>query len=279
MPLSVQSKLRWSSLVCVSLLLAVFAILTANPAEAGAALKVTVPWDRTYLYWIGDSKADGAIEAPGQFKGKRATLDIPDPAKGQVTLTVHDITTGNEAVETIKAPIDAKGLTLQKRDFDEVRRVRVKISADKGKPVRSAVVKLKDISGRAQTVVTDPTVAGVAEFTDVTAGDATVDVLYGDGKRASQEITVPEERDDIIYATEVPVAGPVATIAEPKESTGEAPKETSAGKKAKDSGFAWVVALIGTVLGFFFLVGAGVVALSVNLTVRPPLGLPFRSVA
>ncbi|MDO8684140.1 MAG: FHA domain-containing protein [Armatimonadota bacterium] len=247
---STGKKFLVSSQLAALVLAIIIFILAAGTINAATALIVSVPWDRTYIYWISGPKGDES--APDRFKGKKATVEIPDPAKGNLTLVIYDISTGNEAVETIKLPIDPKGITLQKGDFDEVRRVRIKITADKGKPVESAIVTLKDISGKIQTGRVDPTTVGVAEFTDVTAGDGTVEIRYGDGKKTSQDITIDEERDTPIFSTEVPVAGPVVTISDTKTGATE---ETAEAAPARKSGSDWAAAILGTIFGFLALVG------------------------
>jgi hypothetical protein len=256
-----------------AIILIILAAIPASAAKTTAAansatttLKIKVPWDHAYLCWtyptdpfvnsgIGPAK-EWKYLPPARFKGKEGMIDLPAfpfPFNSQFTVVVYDIPSGNEAVESIKARDISKGLTLLKRDFDEVRRVRIKVTADHGKPIESAIVKLNAITGGQGIVIIDPTTVGVAEFTDVTSGDATVDVLYGDGKKASQTITIPDERDEPVFTTEFPVAGQVETVKETAPS--ETGVKTAKREKAHKSGADFAATLLGTILGFLILAG------------------------
>jgi len=277
------SRPKTLSPYCAVVLSAIILLtLTAGASNAATTLKIKVPWDHAYLCWITPINVifiDGHVKtqrvpshveapvpssvkagaladaAPQRFKGKVGSIELPAVPAGITlfTVVVYDIPTGNEAVESVSLATAPKGLTLLKRDFDEVRRVRIKVTADHGKPVESAIVKLKDIAGHQQTAMIDPTTVGIAEFTDITSGDATVDVLYGEGKKASQTITIPDERDEPVFTTEFPVAGPVETVKEAKEA--EEGAKTAKREKARKSGAEWIAALLGSVFGFLVLVG------------------------
>jgi len=265
-------RLRLAALLALAIL-----CLASSSSWSATALRVRVPWDRTYLYWLDDFALSASAEkpvafadwekeqarydsfrVPKRFKGKSATLEAPDSGKAgeksalrSATLVVYDVSTGNEAVETIGFPVDPKGLALKPRDFDEARRVQIKITAQ-DKPLESARVEFTDIAGRTQTAIVDPGTVGVVEFLDVTVGDATVKVFYGDGKTASQDITIPEERDAPVYFTEVPVAGPADTV---EEAAGGAEQKAKAAKHEarRESGAEWTATLIGSLVGIIVL--------------------------
>ena len=250
-------RLRLTQLLGLELIL--LSALSVPLQAANAAIKVAAPWDRAYVYWNSAAEKPGApalSSAPQRFKGKSATIELP-VSKNPVSLTVYDTTTGNEAIQTVKP--DAKTVTLKKSDFDVVRRVQVKITADKGKPVESALVELKDAAGTVKKALVDPTTSGVAEFTDVTSGDGSVKVSYGQGKTATQEVTINDERDTPVLALEVPVGGDVVTVAERKTAGGGARAGETEERPARKSGGAWILALIGSMVGLIFLVGIVVV--------------------
>lgn len=224
-----------------SLLLIMLVILvlsaTLPAAQTGT---VTAPKAGDYYYWIAYNDVNGkpVTSAPAGFE-KKATIDLPlvKDAVPKSKLFVLDAATGGEAIKAIGGKPPYK-YELKTEDFKYVRRLRVAVSSASTRfPAAAGVVKLVDADKNAQSQILDPTMNGVAQFTDVLAGTAKIIVEYDDGKSLSQDVDITLDNPMV----QILVSGSIETL-RPAEA-GE--KKTT---KLKGGGFSFPTAIMGLIL-------------------------------
>ena len=223
----------------------------AKPAEAkgkAAAPTISVEKKGSYVYWFTYKDVDGVQQAtlPVRFKGKSA--DIDTKALGEkfssAKLFVMNKSTGNLAISDYPP---GKSVDLGADDFQYVRTVRLRIVAEDGKPIESAVVRITDGMNAKMSALVTPADEGVATFANVASGEATVKVeAEGLRKTIDSDIEVPDKRDTPDYERDVKVAGDVNTIAVKPKAAGQA------GQKPERGG--GLSAILQTLAGFIVLV-------------------------
>ena len=221
-------------------MLAILILSAALPAAQTAT--VTAPQAGDYYYWIAYNDVNGkpVTTGPVGFE-KKATVDLPlvKDAVPKSKLYVLDVKTGNEAIKAIGAKPPYK-YELKTDDFKYIRRLRVAVSAASSKfPAAAGIVKLVDADKNARTQVLDPTMNGVAQFTDVSSGTAKVTVEYDDGKSLSQDVDITLDNPSPVI--QVLVSGSIETL-NPAEMGSKTPVRTKGG------GISFPTALVGLIL-------------------------------
>lgn len=171
----------------------------------------------SYVYWFTFADADGAARTslPVRFKGTSTDLDItPLGAKySSAKLYVMDKKTGNLAIAEYPPSAGTKNVELSGDDFDRVRNVRLRIVAEDGKPIESAIVKITDGRNNEHTAVVTPADAGVATFHDVASGEVSVTVEADRlRKTIDSDIELPTRRAAPDFERDIKVAGDVHTL-------------------------------------------------------------------
>ena len=218
-------------------------ILSATLSAAQTAT-VTAPEAGDYYYWIAYNDVNGkpVTTGPVEFE-KKATVDLPlvKDAVPKSKLYVLDAKTGIEAIKAIGGKPPFK-FELKTDDFKYVRRLRIAVSAATSRfPAAAGIVKLVDADKNAQTQILDPTMNGVAQFTDVPSGAAKVTVEYDDGKSLSQDVDITLDNPSPII--QVLVSGSIDTL-KPAEM-GAKPTTKS---KGGEGGINFPTALVGLIL-------------------------------
>ena len=227
----------------ILVVLAVVILSAALPAAQTAT--VAAPKAGDYYYWIAYNDVNGkpATTAPVGFE-KKATVDLPlvKDAVPKSKLYVLDVKTGVEAIRPIEGKPPYK-YELKAADFKFVRRLRVAVSSATSKfPAAAGIVKLVDADKGAQTQILDPTMNGVAQFTDIPSGAAKIMVEYDDGKTLSQDVDITLDNPSPVI--QILVSGSIETL-KPAEA-GQKPTTTKS--KGGTGGINFATALIGLIL-------------------------------
>lgn len=240
----------------ILVLVGIFLAAASMAAAAVPTATISVPAAGEYYCWFAYPDVDGkqVHTTPRGFKDKKMTVEVPlvkDGVPDGTTVYVLDAKTGNEAILPVGAkPGEPIKVDLKKSDFSKVRRVQVSVSAaSSGESAAAAIVKLEDDEGKVQTRVLDPASNGVTEFTDVPEGTASVTILYGDGKRTSQDVDIALDRERPVPLIDVPVVGEIETLgpvrpADAGGAVGQEPTEERTRARQQD----WLTAIIGIVL-------------------------------
>jgi len=250
-----------------SLLLIIFLILALSSALfAAQTATVTAPEAGDYYYWIAYDDVNGkpVTTTPTAFE-KKATVDLPlvkDAVPPKSRLFVLDAKTGTEAIKAVEGKPPYK-YELKTDDFKYVRRLRVAVSAVISKyPAAAGIIKLVDADKNAQTQTLDPTMSGVAQFTDVPSGTAKVTVEYDDGKSLSQDVDITLDNPSPII--QILVSGNIDTL-KPAQMGEKTPPKVKGESKIN-----FAMALVG------LIVFVGVVWLAVRMMASRGAG--FRQI-
>ena len=209
-----------------------------------AASKVDVEKKGTYIYWFTykDTAGKDQVTMPEKFKGK--TINI-DPKKFGAKFTaaklhVMNKRDGSLAIVDYAAPKDAKSakpLEVSDEDFQYVPKVQLKVVAEDGSPVESAVVSITDGDGTAMQSVVTPADMGIATFEDVATGEIGVKVqTKGIKKTVDSEIEIPDKRKDPVFTHDVKVSGDVETLSVSESDNNGSKADSSAKAEKKPSG-------------------------------------------
>lgn len=206
----------------------------AKDAEKPAAPTLKVEKKGSYVYWFTYKDAAGAALAtlPVRFKGKSTDLDISamgDKPAG-AKLFVMNRATGILAVTAYPSATGSKDVDLKADDLQYIRTVRLRIVAEDGKPIESAIVHITDGMNAKMTALVTPADEGVATFSNVASGETTVKVeAEGLRKTIDSDIEI-EPGPTPGYEQDVKVAGDVNTLnIKPKSKGGETKRESSSG--------------------------------------------------
>lgn len=220
------------------------AILLCQACSASVTLKVEKRG--TYFYWFDYTDGLGArrVTQPVKFKGDSTQLDTTPLGTTfkSARLFVMNKKTGNLAIVDYVPPKDrksAKPIELNEDAFAYVRTVRLRVVAEDGSPVESALVEITDGEGTPMNALITPADNGVATFQNVATGEINVKVrTKGVVKTVDSDIELPAKRDRPWFERNVRVKGDVDTIAptatEPARAKGPAtattPREPHAGQ-------------------------------------------------
>jgi len=217
--------------------------LALAAGAACAAQDIEVEEKGTYIYWFTyrDAAGEDQLTAPGRFKGKSAEVDVKALGEEYSDAKLHVInkSTGNMAIVVYMPPEgeEPKPIELSQDDFEFVKNVRLKIVAEDGAVLESAIVDITDGEGTRMRAVVTPADEGVASFEDVATGEINVKVTAeGLTKTIDSDINLPEERETPGFAADVKVAGDVRTLPKPAEGTKESARKTAAEGAGAPSG-------------------------------------------
>ncbi len=242
-------------------LLAIAALAVLTLCELGVCGPILkVEKKGTYFYWFDYTDGFGGkrVTQPIKFKGNSTELDtsaLGTTFKG-AKLFVMSKKTGNLAILDYapeKNQKSAKEIVLKNDAFAYVRNVRLRIVAEDGSPVESALVEITDGEGTPMAAVITPADNGTASFQNVAAGEVNVKVrAAGVTKTIDSDIEVPTKRDKPWFEKDVRVKGDVDTlptqvIVPTEAKTGEA--ETAKREHASSLDLA-----LQTLAGIIFLV-------------------------
>jgi hypothetical protein len=171
----------------------------------------------SYVYWFTFKDADGAAQTslPVRFKGKSTDLDLEPLGEkySDARLFVMNKKDGNLAISDYPASTTSKDVDLPADDFQYVRNVRLRVVAEDGKPIESAIVNISDGMNAKMAAVVTPADEGVAIFHDVASGEVTVKVdAEGLRKTIDSDIEIPEKRAIPDYEQDIKVSGDVNTL-------------------------------------------------------------------
>ena len=222
----------------------------ASSKAKPAAPTLSVAKKGSYVYWFTFTDADGAARTslPVRFKGTFAELDIGalGAKYSGAKLYVMDKKTGNLAIAEYPPSASTKDVELSADDFDRVRNVRLRIVAEDGKPIESAIVNITDGRNEEHTAVVTPADAGVATFHDVASGEVSVNVEADKlRKTIDSDIEIPAKRAVPDYERDIKVAGDVHTLPVTPTPKAEA--------KPASKGGATPAALLQTLAGLMVL--------------------------
>ncbi len=196
--------------------------------------KILLPATADYTWWAADATGR-VLQAPKSIKA-----DSIDWSGDFARIYVLNDGTGNAAIIQTKDSKDDE-TKLVDADFRIARRVKVRVSAKSGQPVKTASVILKDASGAIQQKILGASERGAAEFEFVPTGKATITAGSADVK-VTQEVSVDRDRKEAVPAFEVILTGDVPTV-KPERAKPEPVKEkpkTSPGNNP----FAGVISLL-----------------------------------
>lgn len=241
----------------------------AKPKEKAAPM-LNVEKKGSYVYWFTYKDAEGASKAtlPVRFKGKSTDLDLT--AMGEkptaVKLFVMNRATGNLAISEYPTSKDTQDVDIKADDLQYIRSVRLRIVAEDGKPVESAIVSITDGMNTKMIALVTPADEGVATFANVASGEATVKVETENlRKTIDSDIEIPEKRDTPGYEQDIKVAGDVNTLT-------IKPKAKEASAKREGGGVGSILsALAGFIVLLIIIVIAVVVLKSKGVTSKAAL--------
>jgi len=198
---------------------------------AGAAQQLRVEKKGTYLYWLDyvDALGNEHVTQPVKFKGLSADLDVSSlgTAFKKARILVMNKKTGNLAILDYAAPKEPKAIKpvqVAEDAFTYVRSVRLRIVAEDGSPIESALVEITDGEGTPMTAVVTPADAGVAVFHNVAAGEINVKVrAKAVAKTVDSDIELPAKRKTPWFERDIKVKGDVDTLAVAKTAGTERP--------------------------------------------------------
>ena len=231
-------------------------VFSAVVLAANAGPKLQVAEKGTYIYWFEYEDADGqvVVTQPVRFKGASAELETDELADvSEATLYVLDKGSGNMAVLDYAADDagqeDAK-LKVDAEDFQYLRTVKLRVVAEDGPSIESALVTIEDADGQRQTALVTPADGGVALFNNVSAGETTVTVKAEGVKRTiDKDVEIPSERDSADFEQDIKVAGDVHTLSGPAVEKGSAAGDEQ--EKTPETGTTSQV--LQMIAGFIFL--------------------------
>lgn len=226
----------------------------AKPAgkEKPAGAELTVEKKGSYVYWFTFKDSTGAAQTmlPQRFKGKSTDLDLKALGDGftAAKLYVMNRNTGNLAITDYPASKTSKDVDLPADDFQYVRTVRLRVVAEDGKPIESAIVRITDGMNAKLTALVTPADEGVAMFKDVASGEVTVRVEAENlRKTIDSDIEVPADRRTPDYERKIKVAGDVNTVTvKAKPGAGETPEKPSRGLT--------LAGILQTIVGLFVVI-------------------------
>lgn len=241
------------------LIIAAVAVLTlCEVGVCGPILKVEKKG--TYFYWFDYTDGLGVkrVTRPVKFKGNSAELDtsVLGTTFKSAKLFVMNKKTGNLAILDYAPEKDqkpSKEIVVKNDAFTYVRNLRLRIVAEDGSPVESALVEITDGEGTPMAAVITPADNGTANFQNVAAGEVNVKVrAKGVIKTIDSDIEVPIKRDKPWFEKNVRVKGDVDTlptqvIVPPEAKTGET--ETAKREHASSLDLA-----LQTLAGIIFLI-------------------------
>ncbi|MGQ9524495.1 MAG: FHA domain-containing protein [Armatimonadota bacterium] len=225
---------------------------TSKPAVF--RVRLVLPGEGWYVLWATSQDGSELVQ-PQRVKGKAASVDLD--VVGQVRLHVLDEGEGTVAHRDVKAGRGLEcDLSLSAGDFAYALRVPVRVLSG-GKAVSSALVVLRDAKGERHREVLLPGQGGVVTFSEAALGRGTVEVQYGDGRRASQDVDIAAGRGIAIRPLDVHVAS--APHTEPLERTrsgtaGEAEAKKKEARPAAGSDLTGYLVALGLVV-FLILLG------------------------
>lgn len=216
-----------------------------------AAPTISVEKKGSYVYWFTYKDVDGVQQTmlPIRFKGKSTEIDTKALGEkfSSAKLFVMNKATGNLAISDYPPSAETKSVDLPADDFQYVRTVRLRVVAEDGKPIESAIVRITDGMNAKLSALVTPADEGVATFANVASGEATVKVeAEGLRKTIDSDIEVPDRRDTPDYERDVKVAGDVNTLnIKPKAAAGTEQKPERGGGLS---------AILQTLAGFIVLI-------------------------
>lgn len=197
-----------------------------DAAPANVPVTLNFPEEGERLWWVEDANGNPQ-SAPAKISDKKVVIQ-PKAKAGR--LCVQDVKTGNLTLldlGSVPGNIEFKSDT-----WTHAVRVRVELKAN-DKPVASAVVALKDKSGKAQSRVLEPTALGVVEFERVALGNLKIEARFDDGTKVSNDLNLKAERAETVPVFRIGVSGNVPTVDAPAAaaSTGSEPGAASSGSE------------------------------------------------
>jgi hypothetical protein len=250
-----------------------------NEAKPGAAAEkkaddkdaepqLSVEQKGSYVYWFTYVDADGVSQStlPERFKGKTTEIDAEELGEkySQAKICVMDKATGNLAIADF---VSGKNIDLPADEFQYIRTVRLRVVAEDGKPIESAIVRISDGMSEKHSAVVTPADEGVATFANVATGEITVKVEAENlRKTINSDITISDKRDTPNFEQDIKVSGDVNTLAIEEDSPQAAPKKPD----KKES--SWV-SILQAVSGLIMLV----VAIAVIVIVLKAKGITGKS--
>lgn len=238
----------------------------ADPEDT--ASRLTVKQKGSYVYWFTYTDADGAAQStlPVRFKGKSTDLDTGSLGEkfSQAKLYVMNKATGNLAIVGFTPD---KNVDLPADEFQYIRTLRLRVVAEDGKPIESAIVRISDGMSEKHAAVVTPADEGIATFSNVATGEVTVKVEAENlRKTINSDITVSDKRDTFNYQRDIKVAGDVNTL----NIESKTPSKTA--KKAEPRASSWA-SVLQTISGLLMLV----VAIAVIVIVLKSKGITGKS--
>ena len=211
----------------------------------------------SYVYWFAYKDVEGASKAtlPVRFKGKSTELDMTAMGEKPAAMKLHVMNraTGNLAISEYPQSKDTADVDIKTDDLQYIRSVHLRIVAEDGKPVESAIVNITDGMNTKMTALVTPADEGVATFANVASGEATVKVETENlRKTIDSDIEIPEKRATPGYEQDIKVSGDVNTL-------NIKPKAKDASAKPN----AGVFGIIQALMGFIVLIAIIVVVVMV----------------
>ncbi|MCX8052224.1 MAG: FHA domain-containing protein [Armatimonadetes bacterium] len=155
---------------------------------------------------------------PVKFKGDKVDLDLSPLGTTfkKARVFVMNKKTGNVAILEYTASKDqkvAKPIEVKEDAFTYVRTVKLKVVAEDGAPVESALVEITDGEGTPMSAIVTPSDTGVASFENVAAGEINVKVrTKGATRTIDSDIELPIKRKIPWFEKDIRVKGDVDTL-------------------------------------------------------------------
>ncbi len=262
------------------LLVAICVMSLAVIAQA-AGVSLGVESKGTYICWFTYPGTGGTqqVTEPVRVQGDKANLsivDIPGSDLKPVTLCVMDRKTGNVAVIPLKGK---DSIQVKDSNFEYVGNVALRVVAEDGSPVESAIIKVTDGVGDEHVVALTPADEGMIHLRNVAAGQINVKVQTdGLKKTIDSDVELPLERDTPAFQTDIRVSGDVNTVSattEPSESSekpGKHSEKSESGKKKESSGGGSLLSsLVGVILLALIIATVWTILKSKGITAKDTL--------
>ena len=266
------------SLLTISVLICLMGI---SASSWSISIPVEMEKKGVYICWFtypGTGSSQQTTE-PVRVQGDKAVLssnDISSIGANSVTLYVMDKRTGNVAV----LPINSKNaVQIKESAFEYVGSVSLRVVAEDGSPVESALVRVTDGAGTEHVSAITPADEGTLHLRNLAAGQINVKVqTNGLKKTLDSDINLPLERNTPGFSSDIRVSGDVNTVSvtEAKSNTSEDTGNHTENSKQNEnkphsSGGSILSSLVGLILLAMIIAVIWVVLRSKGVTAKDAL--------
>ena len=240
-----------------ALLPLIFLLSPVTAQTASPASKPSAPETAKREFIVAPTRPGHySVWTVGKAGGSAPVTIAPDRLSARLTLPpgTQQIVVANETEGTVAMLLTEKlisGVTVPvtPQDFSRIGHLIVKVTAGGGKPVKTALVALKDATGKTAQKPLSAQDTGEAQFDNVPLGKATITATAGsDGLKTTQEVTIAPAPGGKPLTLTVPISGDAPTL--DATSSGSGPPALPDAPKTEPHSSDWLSGVIGiAVLG------------------------------